>query len=166
MLRPATPEDIPLIARLADRIWRAHYTPIIGTAQVEYMLGNLYSEKSLRKQVEDGQQYFLAEHEGEVIGYVSVSENPANELFLHKFYLEVSRQGKGFGKKIFAELLERFPNVETIRLQVNRMNYKSVNFYFRVGFTIENAKNFDIGDGFFMEDYVMVWNKKKKSLGH
>lgn len=160
MLRPATSQDSPLIARLADRIWRVHYTPIIGTAQVDYMLNTLYSESSLQQQMEAGQQYFLAEADGKTLGYISVSEKPGNELFLHKFYLEIDRQGKGFGKKIFGELLERFPHVKTIRLQVNRMNYKSVNFYFRLGFVIEDAKDFDIGNGFFMEDYVMVWNKK------
>ncbi len=160
MLRPATSQDSPLITRLADRIWRVHYTPIIGTAQVDYMLNTLYSESSLQRQMEEGQQYFLAEADGKTLGYISVSEKPGNELFLHKFYLETDRQGKGFGKKIFGELLERFSHVKTIRLQVNRMNYKSVNFYFRLGFVIEDAKDFDIGNGFFMEDYVMVWNKK------
>ncbi len=165
MLRAATIHDTPLIARLADRIWRVHYTPIIGAAQVDYMLKTLYSQGSLEKQMEEGQQYFLAQNNGEVLGYLSISTRPGNELFLNKFYLEVDEQGKGFGKKIFRELLVRFPHVETIRLQVNRMNYKSVNFYFRLGFVIEDAKNFDIGEGFFMEDYVMIWKKRIESKG-
>ena len=40
---------------------------------------------------------------------------------------------------------------------VNRMNYKAVNFYFKSGFTIEKVADFDIGDGYFMNDFVMIW---------
>ena len=159
-LKPATAADLPLISALAERIWHEHYTPIIGEKQVQYMLEKMYSEKSLREQMNEGQQFFLA-YEGEhALGYVALSTKDGNEFFMHKFYLEVQQQGRGFGKQIFAELLSRFPNLQTMRLQVNRLNYKSINFYFRVGFTIEEAKNFDIGDGYSMDDYVMLYKRR------
>lgn len=154
-LRKADSADIAQIASLADRIWRGHYTPIIGAAQVEYMLKKMYSAESLLEQQKSGQQFFLAELNGNVIGYISVSAN-GNDFFLHKFYLDAAEQGKGLGKLFFAELVANFPEMKTMRLQVNRMNYKTVNFYFRLGFVIEVAKDFDIGGGFFMEDYVMI----------
>jgi hypothetical protein len=37
------------------------------------------------------------------------------------------------------------------------MNYKAINFYFKNGFTIEKVADFDIGDGYFMNDFVMIW---------
>jgi len=43
-----------------------------------------------------------------------------------------------------------------LRLQVNRQNYKAVNFYFKMGFIIESVGDFDIGGGYFMNDFVMV----------
>ena len=48
---------------------------------------------------------------------------------------------------------------QTIRLQVNRMNYKAINFYFKHGFVIEKVADFDIGDGYFMNDFVMIWRR-------
>jgi ribosomal protein S18 acetylase RimI-like enzyme len=43
-----------------------------------------------------------------------------------------------------------------LRLQVNRQNYKAINFYFRNGFIIESIADFDIGDGYFMNDFIML----------
>jgi GNAT superfamily N-acetyltransferase len=157
----ASAKDIPVIAEMAARIWRVHYTPIIGTAQVDYMLEKMYSEKSLVQLMKEGQEFFLVELDQKPIGYISISQK-GNDFFLHKFYMEIKEQGKGFGKKILAELLSKFPKLNTMRLQVNRMNYKTINFYFRVGFVIEDAKDFDIGGGFFMQDYVMVYTSHAK----
>ena len=47
----------------------------------------------------------------------------------------------------------------TVRLTVNRQNFKSVNFYFKNGFTIERVADFDIGNGYVMNDFVMMWKK-------
>lgn len=154
-LRKASPADIAQIGSLAEKIWREHYTPIIGAAQVEYMLKKMYSAESLLEQQQNGQQFFFTELDGKVIGYISISSK-GSDFFLHKFYLDSAEQGKGLGKLFFAGLIANFPEMKTMRLQANRMNYKTINFYFRVGFVIEEAKDFDIGGGFFMEDYVMV----------
>ena len=45
----AGPRDIALIAGLARQIWTEHYTPIIGAAQVEYMLGRFQSQSAIKK---------------------------------------------------------------------------------------------------------------------
>jgi diamine N-acetyltransferase len=161
-LRPARKDDIPVIAQLAEKIWRQHYTPIIGEGQVNYMLGLMYSESSLRKQQDEGSEFFMAELGGKPAGYISVSKKGPGEYFLNKFYLDTEEQGKGYGKMLFASLLEQYPDLETIRLQVNRKNYKSVNFYFRLGFMIEESKDFDIGGGFSMDDYIMIFRREKK----
>ncbi len=157
-LRKANSADILQISTLAEKIWRAHYTLIIGKAQVDYMLEKMYSAESLLQQQQSGQQFFFAQINGRPIGYISVSEKE-NDLFLHKFYVDTKEQGKGYGKLFFAELLSLYPAMQTMRLQVNRMNFKSINFYFRLGFIIEEAKDFDIGGGFFMEDFVMLLKK-------
>jgi ribosomal protein S18 acetylase RimI-like enzyme len=49
---------------------------------------------------------------------------------------------------------------KTIRLTVNRQNFKSINFYFKLGFKIEKVADFDIGNGYFMNDFVMLWKAR------
>ncbi|CAN5341302.1 GNAT family N-acetyltransferase [soil metagenome] len=151
----AEEKNFPAIVMLAKKIWQEHYIPIIGAAQVDYMLKEMYSLPALLQQKREGQQFFLIYMDENPEGYLSVS-GKSGDFFLHKYYLNSNQQGKGIGKKIFSELINLFPEIKTIRLQVNRMNYKSVNFYFRLGFVIETAKDFDIGKGYLMEDYVMV----------
>jgi GNAT superfamily N-acetyltransferase len=158
-LQLANSSDIGVISAMAERIWTAHYTPIIGKEQVEYMLEKMYSAKSLSEQMNAGQLFFIAQVDDKPVGYISISKKGESDFFMHKFYMETDQQGKGLGKKIFSALIARFPELKTMRLQVNRMNFKTINFYFRVGFIIEEAKMFDIGDGFFMDDYVMVLRK-------
>lgn len=159
-LKIADPTDAAAIASMAEKIWRVHYTPIIGADQVTYMLSNMHSAEKVAQQMKDGQRFSFIVREGINIGYTSWSTPQPGELFIHKFYIEPSLQGNGIGKQVFAELLQLNPEANTIRLTVNRKNYKSINFYFRLGFVIDEVKDFDIGGGYFMNDFVMKWKRR------
>jgi diamine N-acetyltransferase len=154
-LKNASVQDIPSIQHLAAKIWAEHYTPIIGEAQIDYMLGLFYSEKSLSAQMSEGQKFYLIENEGLIEGFLSVTVKNDEEFFIHKFYVDA--RGRGMGKKVFEMLLGLFPKTKTIRLNVNKHNFKSINFYFKLGFQIENTAVFEIGNGYVMDDFRMVW---------
>jgi RimJ/RimL family protein N-acetyltransferase len=159
-LTQARTADAASIAELAEKIWRVHYPAIIGAEQVEYMLGMMYSAKSIAEQISNGQSFWFIDHSGSRVGYLSFSLPSPGELFIHKFYIDPAKQGMGIGKETFAELIAMNPGIKRVRLTVNRKNYKSINFYFRLGFVIEEVKDFDIGGGYFMQDFVMVWNRR------
>jgi RimJ/RimL family protein N-acetyltransferase len=71
-----------------------------------------------------------------------------------------TKQRKGSGTQAFHLILNQFPELTEIRLQVNRQNYQAINFYFKIGFVIDKVADFDIGDGYFMNDFIMKWEKK------
>ncbi|MCA6364228.1 MAG: GNAT family N-acetyltransferase [Bacteroidetes bacterium] len=153
----ATTHDASSIAKLAAHIWQQHYPQIIGQKQVDYMLSNMYSEPALLKQMQEGQLFYLI-YAGEIkAGYIAVSQKEEGHYFLHKFYIDPSLQARGLGKAVFAATTALFPELKQWTLTVNRKNYKSVNFYFRLGFVIDKVADFDIGEGYFMEDFVMIW---------
>jgi ribosomal protein S18 acetylase RimI-like enzyme len=155
-LRQATAADAPLISEMAQRIWRAHYTPFIGAEQVEYMLARIYEPDALRAQMQEGQVFWLPESEGKVLGYLALSQKEPGHYFLHKFYMDNEQRGLGLGKIILERLLAQYPDMKEMRLNVNRQNYKSVNFYFRVGFTIDFCLDTPFGDGYVMDDFQML----------
>lgn len=160
-LKPATTQDIPVIAQLANTIWHQHYTSIIGTDQINYMLKMMYSDDSLSEQMtQKGHQFYLISDGQTNIGFISVSkmENATHSYFLHKYYLLQELAGKGSGTEAFNQLL-KILHPEEIRLTVNRQNFKSINFYFKNGFKIEQVADFDIGNGYVMNDFVMVWKR-------
>ena len=70
--------------------------------------------------------------------------------------MHTSTQGKGVGKTLIdhisGKLLQQ--KVHTLRLNVNRLN-KARLFYEKLGFTVIKEEDVDIGNGYFMNDYVM-----------
>ncbi|MFL5752708.1 MAG: GNAT family N-acetyltransferase [Bacteroidia bacterium] len=159
-LQKATLRDIPEISFLAKLIWEKHYVPLIGSEQVEYMLSNMYSSQSLKEQMEQKKHVFYLVHlENKCLGFVSISSSDHKNYLLHKIYLLQDEQNRGLGTAVFKLILEEMGSPGSIRLTVNRMNYKSINFYFKNGFRIEKTEDFDIGNGYFMNDFVMCWSK-------
>ena len=154
----ATLEDLDKIIVLAHKIWNDHYPEIIGQEQVDYMLRKMYDAESLKQQMQSSDLFFLAypTENFEPIAFISIKELEKGNFFINKFYVDTQTQSSGVGKLFFEFLLRDF-NPEVIRLQVNRMNYKAINFYFKNGFVIEKVADFDIGDGYFMNDFVMIW---------
>lgn len=154
--RKAFAAEVGIISGLADRIWKKHYITIITMEQIEYMLKRMYSDQALTKQMEEGHDFTIVSVNGKDVGYISLSKNEKNEYFLHKFYVEVDEQGKGIGTKLFEYILTQLVDARSIKLTVNRKNYKAINFYFKNGFIIDEVADFDIGDGYFMNDFVML----------
>lgn len=151
----ATEQHIPLIVSLAQKIWREHYPSLISTEQIEYMLATRYAEDTVRHNMKQGERYFIAYSGNTPVAYAAFEERELDN-FLGKFYVEVSRHRKGIGKRFFNFLLTQCNAAKPFRLQVNRQNFKAVNFYFKMGFVIESVGDFDIGSGYFMNDFVMI----------
>ena len=154
--KKATFSDIPLIRSLAELIWWRHYPAIITNDQIEYMLELMYSERSITEQMQKHQNYTLIYTDGEPVGYYAVSEKSPGHFFLHKFYIDTEKHRKGIGAAAFGHIKENdCKNFKEITLQVNRRNIKAVNFYFKHGFVIDYVDDFDIGNGYTMDDFFM-----------
>jgi ribosomal protein S18 acetylase RimI-like enzyme len=159
-LQKAKSQDIPLIISLAHKIWKAYYPAIITHEQIDYMLDKFYSTSSLEEQMNDGQVFYLINSNEISVGYLSVEQQNHGDYFLNKFYIDPNEHRKNIGENSFLQLLDLLPDMNTIRLTVNRSNFKSINFYFKLGFIIEEVKDFDIGNNYFMNDFIMIYKRK------
>ena len=161
LLRKALIADAPQIHALATSIWWKHYPAIIGEEQVKFMLGKMYALDALEHQITTGaQQFFLLLEDEQPVGFISYEEKHNDEGFIHKFYILNDQQRKGLGAAALDLLLAEFSDADTIRLQLNRQNYQAINFYFKNGFIIEEVADFDIGEGYFMNDFILKWQRK------
>ncbi|HYM94860.1 MAG TPA: GNAT family N-acetyltransferase [Chitinophagaceae bacterium] len=152
----ASAEDIPLIRELTFKVWPQTYAAIISSAQIAYMLEMMYSEASLKKQMEEGSQ-FLIIYDGDLsVGFASYQETEPQIFKLHKIYVLPSQQGKGTGKFLLEYIIAEIKSkkAKALQLQVNRYN-KAKKFYEKLGFVVLYEADFDIGNGYFMNDYVM-----------
>lgn len=155
-IRNASIKDIPLIQELTNQIWPQTYASILSNEQITYMLELMYSDTSLQQQMEDGAQFLIAYEDKIPVGFAAYQEIKPTLFKLHKIYVLGTRQGKGTGRFMINHIIEeiRKQGASTLQLQVNRHN-KAKDFYELLGFTIIEEADFDIGNGFFMNDYVM-----------
>jgi ribosomal protein S18 acetylase RimI-like enzyme len=153
--------DVNTIYALAEKIWRNHYISIISLEQIDYMLNKMYSAESLSEQMQQGQQFTLVYLNDLPVGYISISTKDQKNYFLHKFYIETTEQSRGIGTHLLGYMINSLESPETIELTVNRKNYTAINFYFKNGFVIKEVADFDIGNGYFMNDFVMIKKIKK-----
>jgi RimJ/RimL family protein N-acetyltransferase len=155
-LKLALEKDLTTITKLAQQIWSDHYVTIIGQAQVNYMLDKMYDHQSLLDQmVQKEHVFYLIEKDGKFIGFISISSENKTDYFLHKFYIDQQKSNQGLGTQVLNLLIEEI-TPKYLTLTVNRQNFKSINFYFKNGFKIEKVEDFDIGNGYQMNDFVMV----------
>ena len=174
-ITPASLTDRDFIRSVSERTWPSTYGHIISQEQINFMLDWMYSDASLEKQMNTGCKFYIASIkkdnndivDWDAVGFCSVSpeeeENNSTEKMdgltahkLNKLYVLPSAQGTGAGKALLNKSIEvaKAAGSSSIFLQVNKLN-NAYTFYLKQGFIKEAEFKFDIGNGFYMDDYVM-----------
>ena len=149
--------DYSQIETLANTIWRDHYISVIGKPQVDYMLAKFQSVDAIAEQIEKGAEYFKIEYKKTSVGYLAIKKE-TDTLFLSKFYVLSDYRGKGIGKQAMSFIFEQAARhqLNQIKLTVNKDNSASIKIYEKLGFIKADKILIDIGNGFVMDDYLMV----------
>ena len=157
---PAQEEHLPALAELAALIWRQHYPAIISPAQIEYMLGKMYSLDVLQDEIRHRKIHFYRLIDDDrFIGFASIGPTDVPGTFkLHKLYLLPEFHGRGYGWRLLNHCEREAVRLGASRLilAVNKQNSKAIAAYKRNGFTIAESVVNDIGQGYVMDDYVMA----------
>ena len=157
-IRYCSHADIPIISDLAYLIWPETYKNILSAEQMQYMLDLFYSHSALKNQMDTQKHTFLiAEIENHPAGFASFSMiNEHGTYKLQKLYVLQSLHGKGIGKSVLDFIVKeiRSQNGTALQLNVNRNN-KARSFYEREGFCVIKEEDIDIGNDYFMNDYLM-----------
>lgn len=158
-MRPATIDDYDAIYNIAITTWKDTYGTILSAEQFDYMINLMYSKSAISEQMNSkGHKFYMVENEeGIPFGFCSYEiDNQPGKTKLHKLYVLPQTHGKGVGRS-FINLVEeaaRNNGNTSVILNVNRFN-PAYEFYLRVGFNNMGEQNVDIGNGYFMEDYLM-----------
>lgn len=157
---PAGTDQVEIIHKLAHRTWPVSYKEMISPGQMKYMLNMMYSHESLEYQIEKQQHTFIIAYDDETpVGFAAYFPkydiSPAIYR-LDKLYVLPDQQGKGIGKKLIDHIISiiKPQGAALLELTVNRNN-KALSFYQKLGFKITKEIDQPIGEGFFMNDYVM-----------
>lgn len=149
--------DINTIGYLAQQIWPDTYGKILSQEQLTYMLDLFYNPTALLRQMqEDKHQFIIVEQEEEAIGFAAWGPAQPGMAKLHKLYVAPATQGKGLGRLMLDFIYNalREEGVSRLRLNVNRHN-KAQRFYEKLGFAVIGEEDIDIGNGYYMNDFIM-----------
>ena len=145
------------VARMAHEVWNEHYVPLIGQAQVDYMVAKFQAAEAIHAQIASGYEYFQIQQSGESVGYAAIRHDATDaRLFISTLYVLSAWRKSGAGRQTL-ELIERMARERGamhLWLTVNKGN-PSVRAYERLGFDIVEAMVVDIGGGYVMDDYKM-----------
>lgn len=157
-IRLATLKDIPLINEMASVVWPYTYSEMMSKEQLEYMFEMMYSFDSIEKQMtEKKHTYFILFKDNNPQAYISVHIPENKVLYIEKIYVLPNAQGKGYGNKMLKKAQEyaHSLSLDFLRLNLNRHNNNALNFYTHLGFKIISDRDLHIGQGFYMNDYIM-----------
>lgn len=156
-VRDADVHDIELIRTLCAQVWPATYAPILQQEQLDYMMEWMYSPASLQKQLQEGCRFLLLYAKDKPVGYASYQEIEQHHYKLHKLYVLPEVQGQGAGRYFLSIIHDRIKvqQGQSIELQVNRQN-KAQYFYRALGYSIREEVDIAVGNGYYMNDYIMV----------
>ena len=153
------PAQVQTMCDLAARIWTEHYTPLLGEAQVAYMVEKFQSVPAVTRQIgKDGYEYFLMDLDGQTAGYMGVQPT-GSKLFLSKLYIDAPFRGRKLARRAleFLEGVCKKREFSAIWLTVNRHNDGSIAAYQALGFETVRTQVTDIGSGYVMDDYIMEY---------
>lgn len=163
-IRKAEREDIMRIHDMAEVVFRHTYRNILSAEQVDYMMDWMYSPAALEQQMDDGHVYYIAFRDASPCGYVSIQPDGADSdgrmvFHLQKIYVMPAEQGHGIGRRLFNRAVDHVRSEAAgrparVELNVNRNN-PAIGFYNRLGFRILRQGDFNIGHGFYMNDYIL-----------
>ena len=159
-MNPIGIEKIPIIQKIAPQTWPNTFGQVMTPEQLQYMLGLIYNEASLKSQIIDkGHKFILVEKENIPLGFTSYEINYKGEpkLMIHKIYLLPQTQSLGIGTNLINLLSEiALDNNNTkLQLKVFYKNDKAIGFYEKNGFKQTRTEETDIGNSYTILDNAM-----------
>lgn len=159
-VRKATFDDVDRIREIAEITWPVTYRSIISQEQIQFMLDWMYDKTTIRKAIEaDLQDFLVIENVNEIVGFAGIEHKYEGKSIthIHKLYVLPSTQGTGAGKTLLQAIEKEalLKHSSHLHLNVNKAN-PAVQFYFKHDFIVERETVLDIGNGFVMDDYIMI----------
>jgi len=150
------------IIQIAHATWPATYSAILSPEQLAYMLEQFYNKTYLAERMKQGNLFYLVQQADEFLGFMEleIDEKPGYTK-LHKLYVLPKAQGLKLGRLLLDEaiLIAQQAAQAGLFLNVNRYN-KARSFYDKLGFEVIETVDIHIGNGFYMNDFIMQLNFK------
>lgn len=149
-------EGIPIIQTIAHATWQHNYSPIMEQDYIDYIMGMMYTDEKLKADIAQGVQFLLAIKDDQPLGFAAYEHLDGVTTKVHKLYILPQAQGSGVGRAFISCISDRAAIHGSKKLQLNvyRKN-PAIEFYKKVGFKLAYEQDVDVGNGYFMYDFVL-----------
>lgn len=165
-VRPATAADAAVIADIHAASWQFHYQDVLSPAYLSDVVPHERQAlwKSRFDDPKPSQQVFVAELDGEIVGFACVyaRENPQWGAYLDNLHVRPAHQSRGIGQTLMTAVMRWCQAVDPeqgLCLLVNRNNVRAQTFYRRVGARNAEASVWNAPDGSAVPTYWFVWDR-------
>lgn len=127
-VRPARPEDAPVIAQVQARVWRRAYAGVLPEAVVDAVGGDsgaLTWEATIREAPSARHRVLVAADEtGAVVGFAALAPSgdpdldPETDAELHALCVDPGHEGAGHGSRLVNACADVLRGLGTARLQI------------------------------------------------
>lgn len=149
VIRQWTLDDLPAVRHVTWETWLVTYSSFIPESDLRAYFDEHYALAALTKLYrQDFMTGFVAEVDGEVVGYAKTQYNKDERRFyVSSLYILPSFQGKGIGGKLMAVAEETAAgyNVDSVWLGVMTQNVPALDWYKRTGFQFIEEAPFTMG---------------------
>ncbi len=166
-IRGATPSDALGIAKVHVLTWQSAYKGLIPDSYLQTLSISNRTEnwtKQLEKPA-NGTCYFVAELEGEILGFSTVGKTGDRDLSsdvgeLYAIYVLPDKQGSGIGSALLEVALDflKNENFKSATLWVLEANHTSRGWYVSRGWQLEGGFKIEERDGFELHQIRYVLN--------
>lgn len=142
VIRLAKSADLAAIRQLGNRVVPQTYLPLTSADYVANLMNRFWSEHFLGKIVESPNHLLLIaeDDQGLVIGYAESQVEDAR-CILWKLYVDVNWRGKGIGKRLLQELVQRLPlHIEMLMTNFLSKNTAAGLFFRKRGFIFDRLE--------------------------
>ena len=123
------------------------------------MLSKGYNVDTITQELESGKVCWIRLlNDDDLIGIASYGPiGNGEEMQLHKLYIHPRFQRTGYGTAFLQHLQEKATEngYKQLVIAVNKNNDKAISAYLKNGFVIREPRITDIGNGFYMDDYLV-----------
>jgi ribosomal protein S18 acetylase RimI-like enzyme len=164
MIRPATLEDAPAIARVHVASWQSTYRGMLPDEFLASLSETGYAERWKRVIGEGSSKVCVAEDGGEVVGFASGGRERAGEKSyageLYAIYVIDAAQRRGFGRELVRATVAglRELGLDDMIIWVLRDNQSARSFYERLGGVYVRAQPITIGS-VTLEEVSYGWRR-------
>lgn len=140
-------EEVSEIKKLLYKTWISVYSGLYSKESIDKITADWHSIELLTKQILDPNRLFLVAKDGnKIVGMCNTASvtDKGNEINIQRLHIDPEYQRKGIGTNMLNMIIEAFPNVTKINLEVEKQNKKAISFYKKTGYKIVSEKIFEV----------------------